>query len=245
MGSKLPPVEVMPGYGVRTHYYENQRLVHEVTISQSFYMSRYEVTLADLRRFVDDTGYRTTAEKEGWFEIWTRTTYEKKVGADWRNPYLSQDDEHPVVCVSWYDAVKYCNWLSKRDGLTPCYSGSGDNTVWHYSSNGYRLPTEAEWEYAARGVLKGRGYEFAGSNSVDDVGWYWDNAGRNSHSVGQKMPNELGLYDRSGNVFEWYWDWYDVYIPSCQTDPSRPASGSCRVRRSGSWLSFGDRLRRR
>jgi len=63
-------------------------------------MSRYEVTLADLRRFVDDTGYRTTAEKEGWFEIWTRTTYEKKVGADWRNPYLSQDDEHPVVCVS-------------------------------------------------------------------------------------------------------------------------------------------------
>lgn len=243
MGSRLSPKEVVLKYGGQAQYYENQRPLHKVTITRAYYMSQYEVTLSSFRRFVDDTGYRTTAEVEGWSWIWNGSSWEERADADWCNPYISQEDEHPVVCVSWYDAVEYCNWLSRSEGLTPCYSGSGENTVCDFASNGYRLPTEAEWEYATRGGNRSRGYDYAGGNSIGDVGWYSDNSGGLTHSVGQKMPNELGLYDMSGNVFEWCWDWYDVYSPSPEIDPRGPSNGCCRVRRGGSWLSFADRLR--
>ena len=97
------------------------------------------------------------------------------------------------------------------------------------------MPTEAEWEYAARG---GERYKYAGSNDIDDVAWYGDNSGRKSHPVGQKRPNGYGLYDMTGNVWEWCADWYDNYTSSPQTDPVGPSSGEYKVRRGGSWDGF-------
>jgi formylglycine-generating enzyme required for sulfatase activity len=158
----------------------------------------------------------------------------------------------PVAGVDWYDAVKYCNWLSEKEGLTPCYDVKGRLSQCDFSADGYRLPTEAEWEYAARGGQRSQGYIYAGSDNVDDVGWYEGNSGKQTYPVGQKQPNELGLYDMSGNMWEWCWDWYgeDYYASSPASDPTGPSSGTGphisdaeRARRGGSYRENSDCLR--
>jgi formylglycine-generating enzyme required for sulfatase activity len=101
----------------------------------------------------------------------------------------------------------------------------------------YRLPTEAEWEYAARGGNKSNGYKYSGSNNISDVAWYSGNSGNKTHTVGQKRSNELGLYDMSGNVYEWCRDWYGGYPEGTVTDPVEPGSGKYRVLRGGSWFN--------
>ena len=126
----------------------------------------------------------------------------------------------PVESVSWNDCQTF---ISRLNNLT------GKN---------FRLPTEAEWEYAARGGNRTRGYKYSGSNFLSDVAWYNDNSGNKTHPVGTKSPNELGLYDMSGNVWEWCSDWYGTYSPSSQTNPTGPSSGSSRVYRGGSWISY-------
>jgi formylglycine-generating enzyme required for sulfatase activity len=132
----------------------------------------------------------------------------------------------PVEQVSWEDAVGYANALSRREGLPECYAGS---TFAGLTCTGYRLPTEAEWEYAARAGTTGATY-----GRRDSVAWYEENSGRETHPVGQKRPNAWGLYDMLGNVWEWTGDWYGEYSGTV-TDPTGPARGSFRVGRGGSW----------
>jgi formylglycine-generating enzyme required for sulfatase activity len=160
----------------------------------------------------------------------------------------------PVDGVSWYDAIAYCNTRSLDEGLDPVYEimGSfnpGDWASYPYSSwdnvtkrpqaNGYRLPTEAEWEYAAKGGNGSPGnYIYSGSNTPDEVAWYNTTSGSMTNPVGQLTPNGLGIYDMSGNISEWCWDWYDPYYYSADvewTDPTGPSSGDERSRRGGSW----------
>ncbi len=158
------------------------------------------------------------------------------------NPSKWKDDDLPVERVSWYDAVEFCNKKSDKEGLTRCYTGSGKNTKCNFSANGYRLPTEAEWEYAARGGVKTQNtasHKYSGSNNIDEVAWYSSNSNSKTHSVGTKQANELGIYDMSGNVWELCNDWYDkkYYSKSPRNNPQGASSGKYRVLRGGCWLN--------
>ena len=207
-----------------------------VTLS-SFYIGKYEVT-----------------QKE-WVEV---------MGS---NPSQFKGDNLPVETVSWYDCVEYCNKRSIKEGLKPYYNidknkkdpdnkNEIDDIKWavtiNVGANGYRLPTEAEWEYAADGAQMSKSYTYSGGNDIDKVAWYWQNSGdtnltgswfwprieRNhdkTHSVGGKKPNESGLYDMSGNVREWYWDWYGD-LDSNGNGPKGSSSESGRVWRGGGWI---------
>jgi len=177
----------------------------------------------------------------GKFEV-TQKVWKSVMGT---NPSNFKGEDLPVENVSWYDTVKFCNKLSERDGFEPVYTINGTQVTCDFTKNGYRLPTEAEWEYAARGGNQSRGYTYAGSNSAGTVAWYWDNSGKKTHPVGTKQPNELGLYDMSGNVWEWCWDWYDkkYYAQSPSKNPKGPSSGAQRVRRGGSWDLLAEDIR--
>lgn len=133
------------------------------------------------------------------------------------NPSYHKGSSNPVEQVTWDDCQAFIQKLNSLTGKT------------------FRLPTEAEWEYAARGGNKSRGYQYSGSNAIGDVAWYVDNSSGTTHPVKTKQPNELGIYDMSGNVSEWCQDWYGSYSSSSQTNPTGPSSGLYRVRRGGSW----------
>ncbi len=147
-------------------------------------------------------------------------------------------ENSPVDQVSWYDMINFCNALSEQEGLAPVFILKGTNVDVNWAANGYRLPTEAEWEYAAKGGNKSMGYKYSGNYDIEGVAWYSRNSLDKTHEVGTKQPNELGIYDMSGNVWEWCWDWYGDYSSSTQTDPRGPSTGSLRVFRGGSWDSF-------
>ena len=145
----------------------------------------------------------------------TQALWEEVMGS---NPsYNKQGGDYPVECVSWDDCQEFVKKLNARTGMK------------------FRLPREAEWEYAARGGNRSKGYKYAGSDNLDEVGWYEDNSDCHTYPVGLKKPNELGLYDMSGNVLEWCEDWYGDYTDEAQTNPAGPQSGGFRVLRGGSY----------
>jgi formylglycine-generating enzyme required for sulfatase activity len=191
--------------------------VHTVTV-KSFSMGRTEVT-----------------QKE-WWEIMGTTVAQQRDMANGNWPLYGEGDTYPIYYVSWNEAIEYCNKRSQKEGLTPAYRGSGDNITCDFNTTGYRLPTEAEWEYAAKGGNNDAiAYEYSGGNSVDAVAWYAGNSGGGTHPVGTKQPNSLGLYDMSGNVYEWCWDRDGDYSGGSQSDPRGASSGTRRVIRSGNW----------
>lgn len=156
--------------------------------------------------------------------------------------------KNPVESVTWYDAVEFCNRLSALEGLAPVYmiywrvpesgfpiTSATVNIDWN--ANGYRLPTEMEWRFAASGGNKSRGYAYAGSNNIDDVAWYSGNSDSITHSVGGKAANELGLFDMNGNVHEWCWDFYADLPTVSQIDYRGPPSGTNRCLRGGTYLT--------
>ena len=167
--------------------YEDEKPVHRVTLTNNYYVGKYEVTQA----------------------LWQAV-----MGS---NPSSFKGADLPVEKVSWNDCQDFVSKLNAMTGKR------------------FRLPTEAEWEYAARGGKKSRGYQYSGSNTLGDVAWYGDNSGNKTHAVGTKQPNELGIYDMTGNVLEWCQDRSGSYSSSPQTNPTGAASGSCRVLRGGSW----------
>lgn len=202
---------------------------HEVTVSD-YYISNLEVTQ---KQFAELTGYNPVAV----------------------TPFAG--DNLPVFQVTWYDAVTYCNKLSGKNGLKPVYTiteaeadetGSifAANVSADYGASGYRLPSEAEWVYAASGGGISEGYAYAGGNVLEDVAWYAANAyeteARGPRPVGSKSPNELGLYDMTGNVSEWCGDWYggDYFSNSPANDPMGPDTGTQKMRYGGSWITSGE-----
>lgn len=176
---------------------------HEVTL-KTFQIAKTPTTVLQYRGYCNATGKSMPVTPSwGWI------------------------DTHPIVNISWHDAVAYTDWLADKTGKN------------------YRLPTEAEWEFAARGGNKSNGNKYAGGRSLDMVGWYGDHSNGKTQPVAQKRANELGIYDMSGNVLEWCRDWYDAayYASSTKDNPRGAATSSNRVLRGGGWLNFASDCR--
>lgn len=202
---------------------------HSAVLTKPYAIGIYEVTRGQYRRFVEATGYLTDAERS------------PKGGTGFRNGMLSdspdfnwktdlgfqppQTDESPVVNVSWDDVTQFCQWLSQKEGQT------------------YRLPHEAEWEFACRGGNPGRFSFGDDAQKIHEYAWVGDGTSRGAIQVGQRKPNALGLFDMQGNVWEFCQDWHGSYPVDAVTDPTGPPGGSNRVGRGGTWGSYAELCR--
>jgi formylglycine-generating enzyme len=223
--------------------FEGEHPQHRVRITRPFYLGAYHVTQGEFRRFVNDTGYQTDTEKGKmpWAIGWNaeRKRAEFNENCSWRNPGFWQTDRQPVVDVGWKDAVAFCEWLSRKEGKQ------------------YRLPTEAEWEYACRAGTTTRYYSGDDPEALVTVGnvpdatlravlpeWKWTIKANDGYAftspVGSFRPNAFGLYDMHGNAWQWCQDWYggEYYRTSPADDPTGPVSGESRVLRGGSWYHW-------
>ncbi len=223
--NKIPEMVFIDGgtykMGIGESKYFDEFPAHTVTIND-FYIGKYEVTIEEF------TGFCRTA------------------GLD----LPGGDPKMPVTSVSWEDAAMYCNWLSRLEHLNRCYKilrspKTGKITIiFDKTADGYRLPTEAEWEYVARGGKNRKSYAFSGSNSADEVAWY-AGTGKMLHPAGEKKANSLGIFDLSGNAQEWVYDVYttDYYKNSPSDNPINEKGSLKRVSRGGSFNSVAEGLR--
>jgi formylglycine-generating enzyme required for sulfatase activity len=160
-----------------------------------------------------------------------------------KNPSQFKDNALPVENISFYDAIEFCNAKSLKDGYQPCYDYYDTEVICNFEADGYRLPTEAEWEFAAKSGKHRDFTEFSGSAAADEAGWYSGNSGARSQKGAEKTANQLGLYDLSGNLFEWVWNWYAPYSYR-HTNPSKgPETGTDKVIRGGSWYHPASEMR--
>lgn len=188
--------------------YSDEQPQHLVTVS-GFAMSRCTVT-RQLYRAVMGAGPRQ---------------WEREAG----------DAQLPANYLNWLDAVEFCNQLSIRQGYTPCYRRTGDTVHWDQEADGYRLPTEAEWEYAARAGTTTRWVCGDEPSDLAAYAWFGEGLDGQPHPVGTKRANPWGLYDMAGNVWEWCWDWYGAYVAAVTPDPVGPPTGAWRVLRGGAF----------
>ena len=208
--------------------------VNLVTLTHDFWIGKYEITQEQYEYIMKIN--------PSWYH-----------GGDEREAASGEEQrKRPVENVTWFDAVEFCNKLSEKEGLASVYTITGRNPVNGYpiifanvtanwNVNGYRLPTEAEWEYACRA---GTATVYStGDIITGNTGWYFDNSGNKTHQTGLKTPNDFGLFDMHGNVWEWCWDWHRVYSGRAETNPQGPASGTYRAARGGSWSNTGQNLR--
>lgn len=170
----------------------------------------------------------------GEYEV-TQAQYEAVMG---ENPSSNEGADNPVENVSWFQAVEFCNRLSEQEGLTPAYTIDGDTYTWNHDANGYRLPTEAEWEYAAR---SGTETTYSTGDTISNEQATF--GGVKTTAVGSHPANAFGLYDMHGNVFEWCWDFYGPYPTEEQTDPAGAEEGESRILRGGSCADQPQHLR--
>jgi formylglycine-generating enzyme required for sulfatase activity len=204
---------------------------HQVTLSDGFWLGTYELTVAEWSKFSEASGYKSEGELSGGISVFTRGKWMLKPEAIWSAPGFAQTDQHPVVGVSWNDAMEFGRWLTAREeavGRLPA----------NYE---YTLPTEAQWEYACRAGSTGR-YHVEGNLTSKEIWYRYGNGGGKimskdlSNPVGLLKCNAWGLYDMHGNVFEWCRDWYSENLDDA-VDPTGPDMGEFRVCRGGSWFS--------
>lgn len=191
----------------------------------AFYMSKFEVTVWEWKQYVKDNKLQMPPK-----QVW-----------GW-------NDAFPITNVTWEEAIDFCNWLSKKHGYDPVYSRRGPILSCNFEADGYRLPTEAEWEFAARGGVKSKGFKYVGGDSPDRMAWYTENSENRPHVYGTRYANELGIHDLNGNVWEWCWDKYDpAYFGDIKSgtapthNPTGALAGEKRIVKGGSWdskLSF-------
>jgi len=194
---------------------QSDELLHPVALTSGYWMATTETTQSF---FLDVSSESPALRKVG----------ECSLVGNAADPAGFQ----PVYCISWYEALEFANLLSEKEGLQPCYQVLTKTAVWKEGCTGYRLPTEAEWEYAA---VANQSFRYAGGNTIDDFGWHKTNSMGRSHTVAQKKPNAFGLYDMSVNVSEWVWDRYEEHKTSAESDPRGPGTGGYRVIRGGNW----------
>jgi len=227
-----------------------------VIISYDFYLGKYEVTNREFLTFLNDANVSKEGRLNGCEVIEINTSHSDfcftENGFALKNP---EKGNYPVIFIPWWGAVQYCNWLSEKSGLLKAYDGStggflnaqGKETKDIEQVKGYRLPTEAEWEFAAKEALLKEQYPlYSGSDRIDDVGWYLLNSdnslfpqfeGKGRQPTGKKQPNALGIYDMTGNVLEWCHDSYqtDYSMKSSVSNPDLPDNSNYKTARGGSW----------
>lgn len=231
-GYMLEMIKVNGGSFEMGYVDENEGMLpHEVYLND-FYMAKYEVTVGLFKKFIDATKYQTDADKYGGSYVWGKGTWELMKGVNWRcdvkGDVLEESDyDQPVIHVSRNDAVAFCTWLKQKTGES------------------FKLPTEAEWSYAALGGDVSNDYKYSGSDYIEVVAWYrynscevkpYDSVNYGVHDVGMKYPNELGLYDMTGNASEWCGDIYGSYVGGSQMNPTGKTYGDFYVIKGGSWI---------